>query len=65
MTMLAIVDQADSWPIVVVDPATGSTSAIAIEHGDDVGYTRTELLSGDADGLWAEVTRFTITSDTD
>lgn len=62
---LAIIDPADSWPIVVVDPTTGSTIAIPIEHGDDVDYTRTELLPGDPDGVWAEVTRFTVTSDTD
>ena len=62
---LVIVDRVESRPIVVVDPLGGSTIAIPIERGDDVDYTRTELLPGDPDGVWAKVTRFTVTSDTD
>ena len=58
-----MVDGRENGSIFTLDPSTGTITETAIELGEGVDYTSTDLLAGDPDGIWLEVGRRTITRD--
>ena len=60
---LVMVDGRENGSIFTLDPSTGTITETAIELGEGVDYTSTDLLAGDPDGIWLEVGRRTITRD--
>lgn len=60
---LILVDTRENGSVLVFDPTSGVINEIELELGDGVDYTSADLLVGDPNAIWLEVTRYTITKD--
>jgi hypothetical protein len=60
---LILLDVRENGSLLTLDPATSAITVTEIELGDGVDFTRADLLAGDPNGIWIEVSRMTITKD--
>ncbi len=62
---LIILDTRENGRLLTLDPISGTVTNTELVRGDGVDYTSADLLAGDPNAIWLEVTRFTITKDDD
>ncbi len=60
---MILLDGREDGELLTLDPATSSITVTEIVRGAGVDFTRADLLAGDPNGVWLEVSRMTITKD--
>lgn len=62
---LVIVDGRENGKVLTLDPTSGAVTTTVLEAGEGIDYTSADLLTGEPNAIWLEVSRFTTTENAD